>query len=150
MIEALLLVLAAVSVACALVLAMGGTRGIEASNPWWVFPAIASILLTLHAFGYLFADATWVVWAAVVLAVGGMIAFAVRELSFWSSGVMSRPTNRESLLQTALGLVAILGAQALYVSFPGLNRVALIAMTLIPLLGIRWALTRLKRQPEKG
>lgn len=145
MTEALVIVLVVLSLGCGVVLAAGGTKGLGTSNPWWLLPAAASVVLTLHVLGYLLEDSEWITWVAVTLALAGSVAVGIREWSLWNDGTLPRPGTRESVMETVLVIVGVIGAQALQPFLPEASRVALIALTLIPLLMVRWALTRIGR-----
>ncbi len=143
MLESLFVILALISVLCAWVLYTGGRYGAVASNPWWVVIASAAVLLCLHVMGVLLPGFGLIAWALIIIAIVASLTAAVREVSLWNSGLLRRPGNRELLMEVILIVVSIYAAAQVQPQLPDIGRGPLIAAIIIPLLMIRWAITRI-------
>ena len=143
MIQSIFVILAAIGVACAYVLYTGGRQGVQVSNPWWFMLSAASVLLSLHAIGVLLPDAEWFKWAAITLALVGSVFAGLQELRFWNQDLLPRPANREFIMEIVLIVTGFIAARQMDSLLPDVHRVTILSATLIPLLMIRWASTRL-------
>lgn len=148
MIESVFIVLSLIGLGCAFLLYKGGRQGSQTSNPWWFLLSAANILLSLYILGLLLPDVTWFPWAAIGLALGGSVLAGLKELQFWNQDLLPRPGNREFIMEIVLIVTGFVAAQVMDPLLPEAHRITIISATLIPLLMVRWAATRLV--PSEG
>ena len=142
MITLLLIVLAVIGLGCALFLARGGMRGPATANVWWSIQALVTVALALHLLGYLLPDLTWAHWPTIGIALTGWVFAGLRERTLWVADLLPRPGPRESLLEFVFGVIALFGAITLKPFFPNVHQLSLVMIVLLPLMLLRWAMTR--------
>ena len=140
-----LLALVLISLACAGLLAVGGLRGRDAANPWWLSLAAVDLVLTFHVLGFYLPNVIWVPWLGLAATLICTVPASLRERDLWLQELTPQPQNRGRYFEMALFFVAIFGAQTLQPSLPQAHRVALVVIAFLPLFLARWAATRLAK-----
>ncbi len=144
MLYSVFVVLSFISIYCAYVMYSGGRVGEHTSNKWWILVALPSVLISLNIVGLVFQGSDVFVFTMIGVAILGSLGAAITEIKYWNAGFLPRPGNRDYIGEIVLIATAFVAARVVNEIIVDSSRFAVLAAILIPLLMIRWTVTRFR------
>ena len=144
MLYSVFVVLSIISVYCAYVMYTGGRVGPHTSNRWWVLVALPSIMVSMNVVGFLFQGSDVFIFSMIAVAILGSLGAGITEIRYWNAGFLPRPGNRDYIGEIVLIATAFVAARVVNEIIVDSSRFAVITAILIPLIMIRWTVTRLR------
>jgi hypothetical protein len=145
MLESIFIVLGLLSIVSSYILFTGGVVGSHTSNPYWVLVALPGVILSLDIAFWGGSIPYAMYWPIIGVAVLGSLGAAIREIKYWNLGYLPRPNNRDYIAEIILIVTGFISARTVDELLPEIHRIEIISSILIPLLALRWAITRLRR-----
>ena len=144
MLYSVFVVLSIISIYCAYIMYTGGRVGEHTSNKWWILVALPSVLVSLNVVGLLLKGSDTFVFIMIGVAILGSLGAAITEIRYWNAEFLPRPGNRDYIGEIVLIATAFVAARVVNEIIIDSSRFAVLTAILIPLLMIRWTVTRLR------